>query len=780
MRRAGVTHSWVPDALGVAWTVLAAVAVMAPLLRPGVSLGSFDLLSRIGLTRHPGVAVHSEFAADQILYFVPLTNLAWHQVHSGHLPLWNPSNVLGMPLAFSWQSGVFSLPVVLSYLVPVHDAYTVIVLAKFVIAGTGAYTLCRVLGMRPLSAAFGGTVFELSGPMLHYSGWAMTGVTCWAGWIFAAAVLLVAGRHRLRYTILLALAVGMAVYGGHPESLAVLGTSLVIFMAVYLGVRSRRDGAGLRRPTIDLVVAGACGLGLGAPLILPGLQVVQASGRATASGGAPYSLSHLSDLLVGLQGTDFRVPPPYVGVLAVVLAVVAVALLWRRPEILGLSAVAVVGLLLTFKNPLHALVQATPLFGRITWNRDVMLLALALAVLGAAGIDALLRNETPARLRAWALGALGAAALIVALVSVAVGVGVQHTAGGERSRLAWAAAEVVVGAVLILATGVGRRATALATSERARTGVAVAFLVAQSAFLVVAGVSFWSLSSSYFAPTPAVTALEHAVGSSSVAMGPCRARPFTYPYATEFGIRPNANIGYGIHEFAVYEPVLPTTYFASWAEVSGHEVAPSLRRVGLFCPQITTATEARIYGVSYVLGPARSQGPAGAVRDGTVGGEALFHISGAAQATLSAVPPSGRPLPLDATGRPVAVTHPGPASVRVVTDATTAKILRLRVTALPGWHATIDGRPLALEHWAAGLMLQARLPAGRHVIEVQYWPPLFSAGLKIAVVILVGFAAALVIVGTRRRFRPGRAELGPREGDVAPRVSTKQNGPVDA
>src|SRR5579863_9057247 len=197
MRRWWVAHPWVADVAGVGWTVLAAVAVMAPLLRPGVSLGSFDLLTRIGLTHQPGVAVHSQFPADQVLYFLPLTDAAWHQVHAGHLPLWNPDNVLGMPLAFSWQSGVFSLPVLLSYLAPLKLAYTVIVLAKFVLAGTGAYTLCRVLGMGPLAAAFGGTVFELSGPMLQYSGWAMTGVTCWGGWIFAAAIMLVRGRHRL-------------------------------------------------------------------------------------------------------------------------------------------------------------------------------------------------------------------------------------------------------------------------------------------------------------------------------------------------------------------------------------------------------------------------------------------------------------------------------------------------------------------------------------------------------------------------------------------------------
>jgi hypothetical protein len=719
-------------------------------------------LSRIGLTHHAGVAVHSEFPADQILYFAPLTNLAWHQVHSGQLPLWNPYNVLGMPLAFSWQSGVFSVPVLLSYLAPVHDAYTVIVIAKLVIAGTGAYTLCRILGMGALSAAFGGTVFELSGPMLHYSGWAMTGVTCWAGWIFASAILLVRARHRLRDTILLALAVAAAIYGGHPESVAVLGLSFAVFMGVYLGVQARRAGAALRRPIVDLAVAGVCGLGLGAPLVLPGLQVVQASGRAGATGGAPFALSHLSDLLVGLQGTDFRVPSPYVGVLAVALAVVAVALRWRRPEILAFAAVAGAAILLTFKNPLHILVQAIPVLGRVTWNRDVMLLGLALAVLGAAGIDALVRNEVPARLRKWALGALGGAAIAVALVSVAVAVGAQHTTGGATpARLGWGAAEVVVGLALVFASGIGKPSArhALGTSGRARQGVAAGLLVAQSAFGVAAGVGFWSISSTYFSPTPAVAALQRTVGSAVVAMGPCRPRPFTYPYATEFGIRPNANIGFGVHEFAVYEPVLPTTYFSSWEAVSGKQLKPSLRRVGLFCPQVTTATEARVYGVSYILAPVGSPDPSGTVRDGTVGGEALFRVPGSSQATLSPVPRSGHPLPVDAGGIPVAVTHPSAASLRTVTDASAPRILRLRLTALPGWHATIDGRSLPLEHWAEGAMLEAKVPAGHHVVEVQYWPGLFSAGLATAGAVLMGMAGASVIAWRRRRRREARADV---------------------
>ena len=166
-------------------------------------------------------------------------------MHAGQLPLWNPDNVLGMPLAFSWQSGVFSLPVLLSYLAPLKLAYTVIVLAKFVLAGTGVYTLCRVLGMRPSSAAFGGTVFELSGPMLHYSGWAMTGVTCWAGWVFTFAVLLCGGAIACATRSCWRCRWPSPIYGGHPESIVVLGLSVAVFLAVVLATR---DAAFRRAP----------------------------------------------------------------------------------------------------------------------------------------------------------------------------------------------------------------------------------------------------------------------------------------------------------------------------------------------------------------------------------------------------------------------------------------------------------------------------------------------------------------------------------------------------
>ncbi|HLX86990.1 MAG TPA: hypothetical protein VKR22_00810, partial [Acidimicrobiales bacterium] len=444
------------DVLGVLAVVLGAVAVLAPALRPGVSLGPFDLLAKIGLTHRAGVHFHDAFPADQALYFLPMTNLAWHQVHAGHLPLWNPYNALGTPLAFNWQSGVLSLPTLVGYLVPLRYMYTVIVLVKLVIAGTGAYTLCRVLRLRPLAAVFGGIAFELSGPMVHYSGWAMTSVTAWSGWILAFGILLVRGQRRARDGALLALVAAAAVYGGHPESVLVTGISAVVFFVALLVCRGTRRWADWRRPIGDLALSAVGAFGLAAPLVLPGAQVAGLSSRAGASGGGAFGLSHLSDLAVALRGNDFRVPPPYLGVLTIALAALALRTAWRRPEVRALAVTVVVALLLCFKTPLYAVINGLPKIKAITWNREAMLLALAVAVLGAIGVEQLLDDPDPddgarrARL-AFLVRAVIVVGAVVALVALLVAGHVEHAHGGRAGAFAWPAAEVVGGLGLVLA-----------------------------------------------------------------------------------------------------------------------------------------------------------------------------------------------------------------------------------------------------------------------------------------------------------------------------------------
>jgi uncharacterized membrane protein YfhO len=85
-----------------------------------------------------------------------------------------------------------------------------------------------------------------------------------------------------------------------------------------------------------------------------------------------------------------------------------------------------------------------------------------------------------------------------------------------------------------------------------------------------------------------------------------------------------------------------------------------------------------------------------------------------------------------------------------VTDATGPQVLRLRLTDVPGWHATLDGRPLALQKYA-GVMLQAEIPAGHHTVDLHYWPASFTLGLALAACSVVALSATLIVGRMRRR-----------------------------
>jgi len=129
-----------------------------------------------------------------------------------------------------------------------------------------------------------------------------------------------------------------------------------------------------------------------------------------------------------------------------------------------------------------------------------------------------------------------------------------------------------------------------------------------------------------------------------------------------------------------------------------------------------------------------------------------YRIPGAAAATLTPMPSTGHLPGLDAPGRPVGVTHPDPSSWTLVTQARSPQVLRLRLTDVPGWRATIDGRPLPLQQFA-GIMLQTEVPAGTHTVELRYWPATFSAGLLLAGGAVVGLLAAVVVPAIRGRLR---------------------------
>ena len=421
-----------PDVLGVAWVVVAAGVVMAPALVHGWSLGPYDQLSQLGLTRTSHPALHNSQVFDLIREIIPWTTLSWTQVHNGLLPLWNPYSALGAPLAFNWQSATFSLPALLGYLFPVRLDFTVQVLVTLVVAGTGTYVLGRVMRLGVLGAAMAATVFELSGSFMALLGWPIASVMSWAGWLFACAILIIRGEHRLRYVILFAVALALSIYAGQPDTLIVLIVGLVVFLVVMLAIRVHRMGlSAVTRPVIDLVAGSIAGLGLAAPLLLPAAQLSMGSIRGARRDTAfpAYDALHVifqtfnGSSLTGsasfdAPGSGYVATAAYVGVIAVVLAVVAVALRYRRPAVLAFSVVALVTGSLVFLPPVVSLVDQFSVLGEVRWVRGVQILVFAFAVLAGAGLDVLVRSGRSRSVRDWLGAGFGTAALLLLLVWV--------------------------------------------------------------------------------------------------------------------------------------------------------------------------------------------------------------------------------------------------------------------------------------------------------------------------------------------------------------------------
>ncbi len=767
-----------PDVLGLLWVLGAAGVMMAPALAHGVYLGPISWVSGYGLANQAGVATAIPHAFDQVSEMIPWTNLAWTQVHHGHLPLWNPYSGLGMPLAFNWQSTAFGLPTLVGYLFPVRLAYTVQVLVTLVIAGTGMYVLGRVLRLGVLGCVMAALVYELGGPFVGWLGWPIAAVTAWAGWLFAAAIVVVRGRHRGGALVFLALAVAGAVYGGQPDILTVLASSVVVFLVVLLATRARWAGGSgpIVRPVGDLVVATVAGAALSAPLLLPGLQLV--SGSLRSGKGVSDALPAQNIVLALFQGFDglpvagsrwfgpssYTPSTTYVGVIAVALAVVAVVAAFKlgahRPEVVALAATGVVMGLIVYLPLMESLLDGLPVVGNVLWRRATVPMMFSVAALAGVGADVLVRAQAQRAVARWAATAFAVLGVVLAgLWLWARGMLPAAEASMRDRSFLWPAAATLLGLVVagILARGGGngswRARGAARARRRARWWAVLALIACETGFLVTAGAPLLASSPTYLASSPAEAKLARAVGSSIVGFGTNAC--FTH----ELGIVPDVNVALGVQEFALYDPLVPRTYNTSWETSTGQPAYP-VTSLGVpysfFCPAVTTATLARRYGVGFVLEPARARGPAGAVFAMKVGDEKLYRIPGASAATLSAVTAAGAIPGEDAPGTPVPVTHPDPATWRLEISGDRPQVLRLHLTDVPGWHATVDGRPLVLQRYLE-MMLQARVPAGRHLIVLHYRPPAFTAGLGLAAAAVLGLVILLVVGGTRRRRGQSRA-----------------------
>jgi hypothetical protein len=766
------------DVWAVLWILVLAFGTLAPALSRGWMIGTYDLLTRGGLTSHAGAQFTGSYMTNDVdVQMIPWTMLNWTQVHHGSLPLWNPYNGLGLPLAFNWQSASFSLPSLLGYLVPLHYAYTATVIATLVIAGTGAYVLGRVLRFTFLGCIMVATVFELSGPLMAWLGYPQAQVMAWGGWLLASAIMVVRGSRRAPAIAFFALILAFSIYAGHPEVLIVMVGTVAVFASALLVSRAiaprigLREGA-IRQPATDLALGAVAGCALGAPLLLPALQLTGGSIR-TGSGLSsllpPHELLYL--VFSGFDGVPVRGNygfgasryynefAAYVGIVAVVLALVGVvwAVRRRRSEILATFVVAVAMMAILYLSPVRDLVDHVPKINDINWSRCLMALSLAIAVLAGAGIDAIIRSSRERAVRITLLGGFGVGAIWLA------GVWLIGRNGGVSGYLShyemhvrdlsfvWPAVGAIVG--LLGALLLWRRQSILLWRRvLVAPLVAVSLIAAEALFLFASGSILPASSATGYLTTPAITTLQQVAGDSTVGSGVADCG---------LGISPEANIVFGIHQLNLYDPVAPQKYYSAWERLTGQSPgAVGGSTSDFFCPLIGSLEQARLVGVQYLLEASGHPAPAGSkfVTSLKVANpnppsdifarppvnEDVYRIPDSGPATVTALTSTGSIPSWNAAGRPVRATYLDSSTWKLEVTSTDHEVLRLRLTDLPGWRATVNGRPLRLRRFE-GFMVQAVIPPGHDVIEIHYWPTAFTVGLVCALVAVVALAGGLIV-----------------------------------
>jgi len=354
------------------------------------------------------------------------------QVHHSQFPLWDPHSWMGQPLLGQAQPGAAYPLNWLLWLIPRQHGHIQMWALQWyyvIIHYIGAlfcFLLCRDLGRSRAAAMIAGLAFGLAG----YVGWTdwpqMVNGAVWAPLVFLFLLRAVRGVHPWASASWCGACLGMAWLSGHHQipiflTLAVAGTWLYyIFREGRLNLRMAQLAA----------LAMVMGPIVGAVQILAAQEYGQLAWRWAGAAEhlgwqdvIPYNV-HISHELhpihlfgIFIPGFDLNAGP-FLGIVAVSLAIVGLAIYWRQHAVKLFGAIAIGGLIYSlgghsvFQGFIYAVVPFVEK-ARVP-AMATLLFHLGFTVIAAFGVDALrsqaaeLGSESPWLRRInWGVAAAG-------------------------------------------------------------------------------------------------------------------------------------------------------------------------------------------------------------------------------------------------------------------------------------------------------------------------------------------------------------------------------------
>jgi hypothetical protein len=753
--------------------------------------------------------------ADVPLAIYPWREFAREAIRSGHLPLWNPRILAGVPFYTNSQNGIFTPFNLPDWILPLNDGLGLSAALKLWAGGFGTYLFVRELRLGFLPGMLAGVAYAFCAlNILWLTPETLPAVAVMLPWMLWLIERLFVRDGGLGPALGLAVVTAVALGGGHPGTqvhVMVAAGAYALLRAAFL--RSEGPGAARWRP---LAFAGG-GLTLGAMLM--GAMLVP---EALSSHGTVGTAARSSDtsILPGLRHMPFGMARTilfpdwwgrpsafetanspvktinlnygertfYAGVVTVLLACVGLGWrgAWRRMAPFGVMGALAIAITLHMPG-LFQLVEHLPVIGLVQNQRLHFVFELAVAVLGAFGLHAVL--ERPAGKGSWRVGVSVAAVLVGFIAWGASGASfgdagrvVRHFLTGRDFARTGVVELTSVAWFLLFAVGVGAAFWALRRwpQRRVAIGAALVLLAAFDMLHFAHGYNPMGPASKIFPPrTPAIAYLQRHARDGRVA-------------AIELAFPPDWSMRYGLNDVRGYDPPYPTQrFFRLWREASPDQQDWMPMTIDALNPPTVRVLGA--LGVRYILGPpGMAQPSAGgdpavrALRRVYAGREATIFAS-AWSAPRAMVAPAVQVVPDEEAARAavvaegfdprravvvegdergatalssappahgtVTVAHEERAGVTLRTSLDRQGLVVLGDDFTAGWHVRVDGHAARALH-VDDVMRGVVVPAGRHEVAWSYAVPGLDAGVALSVLGLVALAgSAIGIAGTGPRRR---------------------------
>lgn len=773
--------------------------------RAGRLLAPAALAGLVALVFHEPVRGATFFFRDLYLVSLPRRTFLAAALRDGRFPLWDPELHGGLP-ALGPQLAPFHPATVLYALLEPATALTVVLVGHVLLAALFACALARSLGLRPTGAFVTGAAFALSGYTLSAANLyqPLLALPWVAGGVLGFRAFLLKGRP---WGLALAAAgIGMPLLAASAE------TALVAAAAILLEALVTPDAGGLRRRLGAWLAAGILGGCLGAPQVLPAMEMAGASARGDGLSWETFSAwsvapARLPELVVpgalGPTGTlrdedywgraieDEGFPfilSVYFGASVLGLAVagaVGGATPGRRHRI-ALAVLAAAAVLLALGRHLpgfHLVYDAAP--GVRTFRYPVKALAAAVlpvALLAGAGLEAVFRGRTGTRRVAAAAFALAAVSL--GLVAFAWGRGLPGVEAVERAlfRLLLTPEQRGQLATAVLHSAAVLALAALLVELARRRGGAwapIALAAIVGADVAVAGARVNVYAPRSLLERPALAVLAESAAAGGRVFRDADPRPFLFRAPTnDVAWLAKANV-YALRFYSAsayripvlfhddYDGLAPARVRAlgevvkasGWRErlevFRAAGVSAVVTRAALPVPGYLHAGGVRDAGgalhVYRVDGTRRARFVSTAVlaADAAAARDHLRRRAGREEVVLEGTAPAGGAC----GGAPALVRDEGPERVVVEVEAPCDGWLVLSDPFYPGWEARLDGRAAEIRPADAAFRAVA-VPRGRHVVEFRYRPRTLLPGLAGAAFAAVAFVAFATGAAARRRRTP--------------------------